>query len=311
LTDPRGAPQPESAVPSVPVTAPITVGLVGAGPWAAKAYAPMLAAGPETRLECVWARRPEAARELAGRHASEPAGSFDELIGRCDAVAFAVPPDVQAEMAVVAARAGRHLWLDKPLALTVDAAERVVDAADRAGVVTQLMLTHRYRPKTVEFLEAARTLRPLGGRFAFLCGAFLDGPYATPWRKQHGALFDLGPHAFDLIEEVLGPIERIRALGDPRRWVSLACEHAGGAISDVSLSGVLRLPQTICRFEVFGVSGSLEFDGVAGAHAEPWSAARRSFAEAVRSGRSSALDARRGLRLQRVIEMANQALDEA
>ena len=58
---------------------PITVGLVGAGPWAEKAYAPMLAAGPETRLGCVWARRPEAARALAERHGAVVAPSFDEL----------------------------------------------------------------------------------------------------------------------------------------------------------------------------------------------------------------------------------------
>ena len=287
---------------------PLLVGLAGAGPWAEKAYAPMLAAGPETRLACVWARRPEVAQALAERHGARTAPRFEALLDACEAVAFAVPPDVQAELATIAARAGKHLMLDKPLALTLEAARRVVDAVDAAGVVTQLMLTHRYRPKTEAFLGAARGFGALGGRLAFLSGAFLDGPYASAWRREHGALLDLGPHALDLIEAALGPIEEIAGRGDPRRWVSLACTHAGGVVSELSMSGVLRLPQSVLRIELYGAAGALEFDAVAAAVDEPWSRARLTFAEAVRAGRSPELDAHHGLRLQTLIDRAQRAL---
>src|SRR5882672_5619329 len=176
----------------------LSVGLVGAGPWAEKAYAPMLAAGPETRLAAVWARRPEAARELAARFGAEAAPSFDALLERVEAVAFAVPPDIQAELATRAARAGKHLMLDKPLALTLDQAERLVGEVEAAGVVSQLMLTQRFRPSVTAFLERARGFGAIGARLAFVSGAFVRGAYATPWRREHGALHDLGPHAFDL-----------------------------------------------------------------------------------------------------------------
>lgn len=288
--------------------APLSVGLVGAGPWAAKVYGPMLAAGPETRLACVWSRRPEAARALAAAHGSEAADSFEALLARCEAVAFAVPPDVQAELAVVAARAGRHLMLDKPLALALEPARRLARAVDEAGVVTQLMLTHRYRPRTAEFLAAARSFEAVGARLAFLSGAFLRGPYANAWRREHGVLHDLGPHAFDLLEAALGPIERIAALGDPRRWVSLACVHAGGAVSDIALSGVMRLPQTVFRLDLYGPGGALEFDLVAASGDDALGPARRTFAGAVRAGRPPALDVHRGVELQEIIERALGAL---
>jgi predicted dehydrogenase len=74
----------------------VAVGLVGAGPWAEMLHAPMLAGGPETTLAGVWARRPEAARALAEAHGSRAVGSLEELWEVCEAVAFAVPPDVQA-----------------------------------------------------------------------------------------------------------------------------------------------------------------------------------------------------------------------
>lgn len=287
---------------------PIDVGLVGAGPWAQKAYAPMLASGPETRLAAVWTRRPEAAQALAASHGSVAVESFESLLERCEAVAFAVPPDVQAELGVRAARAGKALLLDKPLALTLEAAERLARAVEESGVVTQLMLTHRYRSRTTSFLEQARAWDVIGGRLAFLSGAFIRGPYACAWRKEHGALHDLGPHAFDLLDEALGPIESIVGRGDPRRYVALSCRHASGAVTDVALSGVVPLEQTVFRLELYGPRGALEFDGVAAAAEEPWAEARRRFAEAFRGGKSSGLDVRRGLLLQRLIDQALRSL---
>ena len=289
-------------------TEPLAVGLVGAGPWATKAYAPMLSAGPETRLAGVWARRSEAAVGLARAHGSEPAPTFESLLERCEAVAFAVPPDVQADLASRAARARKHLLLDKPLALTLADARRLTEIAEASGVVSQVMLTHRFRPATAEFLERARASDAIGARLAFLSGAFVRGPYATAWRQRHGALHDLGPHAFDLLEAALGPIDHLAGAGDPRGWVTLACRHASGAVSDLSLTGVLALPQSIFRFDCYGPQGVLEFDAVAASADEPWTLARRTFAAAVRAGRSPALDVRHGLRLQELIERGLRAL---
>ena len=288
---------------------PLRVGLAGAGPWARKAYAPMLAAGPETLLAGVWARRPEAAHELAAAHGTAAFAEFDALLERCDAVAFAVPPHVQVELAIRAARAGRHLMLDKPLAIALEGAQRLVDEIERAGVVSQLMLTQRFRPSARRFVEAARRVPAIGARLAFLSSAFVRGPYATTWRRQHGALHDLGPHAFDLLVAALGPIVRIAGRGDPRRWVSLACEHQSGAVSDVVMSGVMQLPQSVFRIEVYGEAEVVEFDGVAAAGESPWAAARGAFADAVRTRRDGELNVRRGLMLQEVIERAMQALD--
>ena len=287
---------------------PIAVALVGAGPWAAKAYAPMLASGPETRLAVVWSRTPEAARALAAAHGAEAAETFDALLERCDAVAFAVPPDVQAEMAIRAARAGKALLLDKPLALTLEAAERLAREVAEAGVVTQLMLTHRFRSRTAEFLARAREWEAFGARLAFLSSAFIRGPYACPWRREHGALHDLGPHAFDLLDAALGPIESIVGRGDPRRFVALGCRHASGAISEVALSGVTPIEPTIFRLDLFGPRGALEFDAVAASVEEPWAEARRRFAKAFRGGQPGPLEVQRGLLLQRLIDRALRSL---
>ncbi|PSK95944.1 putative dehydrogenase [Murinocardiopsis flavida] len=288
------------------MTAPVGVGLIGAGPWAAAMHAPVLAAGPETALTAVWARRPDAAHALAARHGATAAGSVAELFDRCEAVAFAVPPDVQAELAPLAARAGKALLLEKPLALTLDGARRVAGAVADAGVVSQLVLTKRYHPATRAFLAAARRQPVAGARSCYLHGAFLGGELATQWRVEHGALLDLGPHLLDLLDAAVGPIVAVRSTGDARRWIELTCEHDNGAVSQASLSGAVRLPRARTRIELFGPEEELVFDSAGIDHDECRPVLRREFAAAVRSGHSPELDAQRGLRLQELIAMAQE-----
>jgi predicted dehydrogenase len=116
-------------------------------------------------------------------------------------------------------------------------------------------------------------------------------------------LLDLGPHVLDVLQAALGPIEHIQGTGDPRRWVTLACVHAGGAVSAVALSGSIRVDQVIRRYELFGSEGVLEWDASIRKDA-PWDRIRREFAAAVRAGRPHALDVRHGLRLQELLERA-------
>jgi predicted dehydrogenase len=263
----------------------------------------------------VWARRPEAAAALAEAHGSRAVGSLEELWDVCEAVAFAVPPDVQAELAVAAARAGRHLLLDKPVALTVAAAEELAAAVGEAGVVSQMVLTNRYGPTGRAFLAAAEEFEVVGARCASLSGALLHkSPFATPWRHRYGALFDVGPHLFDLVEAAVGPVEELSGRGDPLRWVSLICRHAGGQVSEISMSLTLPLVPTLFECSLYGPSGALTYrrpPDPAAAAAELQAAAatlRREFAAAVTSGNPTALDVNRGLRLQRLIDAAARSL---
>ncbi|MFC5801913.1 Gfo/Idh/MocA family protein [Streptomyces formicae] len=283
---------------------PVKVGLVGAGPWARAMHARMLAAGPETELAAVWARRPEAARGTAEPYGATAVASFGELLDRCEAVAFAVPPAVQAELAVRAAQSGRHLLLEKPLGPDVSSARKVADAVAEAGVVSQLVLTKRYHPATREFLREAARLEVTGARSCYLHGAFLGGDFATAWRLEHGALLDLGPHLLDLLDTAVGPITTVRATGDPRRWVELTCEHENGAVSQASLSGTVNLPRARTRIELFGPEHELVYDTADIDHEECWPVLRREFAHAVRTGQPTPIDAARGLRLQELMDLA-------
>lgn len=286
---------------------PVSVGLIGAGPWAGMIHAPKLAAGPDTRLAGIWARRPEAARELAARHGTRSFELLDELFDHCDAVAFCVPPGVQAELGVLAAQAGKALLLEKPLADSLDGARRLADAVAEAGVATQMVFSFRYATATTAFLEKAAGIEPFGGYAANIGGALHGGPFATPWRLERGAILDVGPHMLDLLDAALGPIAGVRAHGNSLGWVGLLLEHETGAVSEASLTMAATGDLPDARVEVFGRKGSATlFGAMLGDDAFERMVAQ--FAQTVRNGGGHPLDAAHGLRLQRIIAEAERQL---
>jgi predicted dehydrogenase len=280
--------------------APVRVGVVGAGPWATMFHAPLAASGPETTLSGIWARRPDAAAELAAVHATPAFESFDELLAVSDAIAFAVPPDVQAEMAVQAAEAGKALLLDKPLALDVTAAERVVDAVDAARVGSIVVFTMRFAAEVRQFVADSRRVEPIGAQMTMVASAFLSGPFSnSPWRHERGALMDLGPHAIDLVTAALGPAAEISSRRSRAGWVSISIEHESGSVSDLSLCGAACGDQPP-RVTVWGRDAMTEFSwGGDFDHQRQWTTLRSEFAAVARSGAPHECDARRGLQIQR------------
>jgi predicted dehydrogenase len=288
---------------------PVRFGLVGAGPWAARVHAPAIAAHQDTELVAVWARRPEAADAIARQHGAAVATDVDALFADVDAVAFAVPPSVQAELAGRAAAAGRHLVLDKPVAGTAAEAERLADAVTGAGVGSAVMLTLRYAPEVIEWVTTARTAGGWAtGNVTWYGGALLAGPYSTsPWRQERGGLLDVGPHVFDLLDAALGPIEDVLAAthGDHDVWHVLLA-HENGVRSTVSVSSALPIEKAV-GVTLYGKAGRLALPEVVTPAEHCYARLLTDLVALVRAGRPGhPLDVRHGLRLQRLIERAER-----
>lgn len=286
----------------------LAVGLVGAGPWAAMVHAPTFAGGPETTLAGVWARRPEAARQLAERHGAPAVDDVDELFERSDVVAFAVPPDVQAPLATRAARTGTAVLLEKPVAADLPGAEELAHAVGAAGVASLVVLSWRYAAPVRRFLDAAQTFDASGGSGRFVSSSALGGPFATPWRLDRGPLLDLGPHVVDLLDAALGEVTAVHAVGDRHGWVNLVLEHADGRTSSASLCASAAVDPSRAGVELYGRDGVLEIDCTGAADKTAFVTLRRELVEAVREGRGHPLDVHRGLHLQRLLHEAEQQL---
>jgi predicted dehydrogenase len=291
----------------------LRVGLVGGGPWARNVHGPGLAAHPATEITAVWTRRPEVAGELAAEFGGRACDRLDDLLDDVDVVAFAVPPQVQGQLAVRAATAGRHLICEKPLAGSVEDARAVETAVQRAGVHSSMVLTLRHAPAVREWL-AGLPSAPAGPKTVasarWLSGALLGGPYsASPWRIEHGALLDVGPHVIDLLEAAVGPVASVGWAhhDEPDLW-RFGLVHEGGARSTVTMSTRLPIDPTETEFAVFGPGVSHRLAGRSADAATCYAALLDELVAAVAgTAPAPALGVGRGLRLQELIEQVRAA----
>jgi predicted dehydrogenase len=216
-------------------------GLVGTGYWAKITHAPALASTPGAELAAVWGRAAAAAAALAADHGACAVEDFGAFLDGVDAVAFAVPPHVQAPLAIRAAKAGKHLLLEMPIALSADDTDKLVAAVEEAQVASVVFFTWRFNPEIRAWLtdEQARggwEGEGWAGGAAIWLGTSLDEgkPFNTPWRREKGALWDLGPHLVGMLWACLGPVTEVTAVAGKADVVHLVLRHESGATSTVT-----------------------------------------------------------------------------
>lgn len=219
----------------------VRVGVVGSAHWARAVHVPG-ARSAGAQVAGLWSRTRSSTRAAAAECGVEAVDSFEELLEAVDIVTMAVPPYAQADLAVQAARAGRHLLLDKPLATSLAAAEAVGDAV-RSNEVACLVFHTRHFVPEIEAAVAFAAAQEFGhGEIHLHYPVLTDpaSPYAAnAWRHTDGAAYwELGPHALSSSIPVLGPVTSVRARREegPERTVAWTTTHAGGAVCDYSLS---------------------------------------------------------------------------
>jgi predicted dehydrogenase len=237
-------------------------GLVGTGHWARITHAPALASTPGVSLAAVWGRNPGAARSLAAEHGAAAFTDVGAFLEAVDAVAFSVPPHVQAPLAIRAAEAGKHLLLEKPVALSVPEADKLVAAVSVSGVATVVFFTLQFNTEIRAWLtdERARGGWSGGGwsgGVAIWLGSALqpDSPFNTPWRRDKGGLWDLGPHVVSMLWACLGPVTSVTAVSGGIDVTHLVFGHRSGASSVATVTLSAPEPAAGTSLFVWGEAG--------------------------------------------------------
>lgn len=175
------------------------VGIVGGGYWGSK-HVRVLSDLDAVDQVVLVEPRPERRQELCHAHPGLRAETrLDDALDDVDALVVATPAGTHAELAGTAIEAGKHVLVEKPLAVDVGEANDLVAAADRAGVT--LMVGH-----TFEYSPAVRRLRDVVsrgelGRVLFLHGARLNLGLYQP---DVNVVWDLAPHDVSIANFVLG-----------------------------------------------------------------------------------------------------------
>ena len=238
-------------------------------------------------LRCVCARHIEHAREAA-RAAGFEAYTDDwrEVIARpdVDVVSICTPNDRHEEMAVAALRAGKHVYIDKPLSVTADSADRIAAEAARAKGFTRVAFNNRFLPATLrakELVEEGRIGQVLTFSARYLHSGSIDPARPIGWKQQlqGGVILDLGSHVLDLVTWLAGWPERAfcathtlydrRPTRDGGEEAALSEDHAqvllrmpNGALGSVEASKIATGTNDELLLELRGTKGALRFNSM-------------------------------------------------
>jgi predicted dehydrogenase len=244
------------------------IAIVGTGMWAPRLADAATRAGLE--LVTCFSRDEGRRAEFAQRFGCEAAASLEDAIGHpgVEGVLLATPNDVHEGQALACAERGRHVFVEKPIADSVEAAERMRRTCSEAGVT--LMVGHAFRR-----LGAARRVKELLDQGALgrvvLAEANLSLPGALrpeAWRAHRernpgGPIMQLGIHHVDTLSYWLGPVARasgrfarLHTPADIDDVGVVTLEFESGALA--SLTGSYVSPKTF-SLRLFGTEGVLDY----------------------------------------------------
>ena len=317
-------------------------GIVGLGKVAREEIAPALTSLPGSTLAAVAGRDADRAAQFAATHgAARSYGDYQDLLEDpgVQVVYVATPNALHAEQVVRAARAGRHVLCDKPLALDAEQARSVVQECRQAGVLLGLMFQTRRQGGVAEVrdaIAAGEIGRVVAVSVEMGTGrTLLKGWRTDPALAGAGTTNNLGVHAYDLLSHLLGQ-DVVEVTAMTAREEGLALETvamsllrmSGGALAQVNVNQSVAMP--FADVVVHGTKGRVVGRGTSRMNmrgtwtvstaagertldVDSFSAYRDTladFADAVRSGREPSPSGLDGLRSVEVVAALTRSAAE-
>lgn len=263
----------------------IRFAIIGCGRIAPK-HAESIVALPEAELVAVCDIVPELAQAFADKYGAAPYTDYQEMLKRqdIDVVAIATPSGIHAEIGIAAAEAGKHVLVEKPMAMTLKTADALIAACRKAGVKLGVIHQNRFNA-SIKLLRKALT----DGRFGRLTHGQAsvrwnrnDNYYKqAPWRgtklQDGGVLMNQSIHNIDLLQWTFGPVESV--FGYTETFMrKIEMEDMGAAVIKFKNGaiGIIEAASTIYpknieeTLNVFGETGSVIVGGIAVNRVEVW-----------------------------------------
>ncbi len=232
----------------------LRIGVVGTGSLGFH-HARILRDVPDLEMRGVYELRPERAQEVNRELGVEVHGSLEALLDTVDAVVVAVPTVEHEAVALAALERGVHVLIEKPMAPDLEAADRILSAAERTGALVQIGHVERFNPAILA--AEAYLERPL----------FIESHRIAPFVPRStdvAVVLDLMIHDVDLVCGLVGdPIKDIEAVGLPVLTPNVDIANArltfqGGAVANLTASRVSL--EKMRKLRIFQRSGYLSLN---------------------------------------------------
>lgn len=248
-------------------------GVAGLGRFSEMTMIPTLINMRRTRLLSVYSGDIKRAKSIADKYAIQNHyGNYDDFLNSgIDAVYIGSINSNHYEQAVLAAKAGKHLLIDKPMAITSDQAKEIIEVAKENKVQAAVNYVYRFHPLTIKVKEIIDSM--LLGKIISISGQFcINLPPGDNFRYNReesggGAIRDLGTHIIDLFRYLIGEISSIDGVIDNVVYKTEVEDYAAGMIKfDKGSYGYFNVaysvPRAFNRIEIVGSKGSLSIDNL-------------------------------------------------
>jgi predicted dehydrogenase len=253
--------------------APLRVASLGMG-WWSDVLADAAKRSTEIEIVACYTRSTDKRRAFAEKYGCRPAASYEEILRdpSISAIINTTPNNVHLETTRAAAEAGKHVFLDKPIANTVAEGRAIAEACQKAGVVLALGYQRR-RESHFRWIKAEIDAGRFGKLVQAECNISRDrlGQIdLSSWRYQAagmpgGVMLQIGIHYVDVLEMLLGPVARVSARlaqlvlpGDNPDIANMILEHENGAISNLTAS--YASASEFYMMNVYGKEASAYYD---------------------------------------------------
>jgi myo-inositol 2-dehydrogenase/D-chiro-inositol 1-dehydrogenase len=267
----------------------VNFGMIGYGLWGSY-HARAIERAEQAELKAIAVASEATAAKARGQHAAEVYTDYRNLLARddIDAVSVAVPNHLHHEVAMAALRAGKHLLLEKPMALTVEHCQDIIDEAAGRGLQVQIGLESRYSPlwgKIKQYVDEGKIGVLKSASIHLSRFPYRDG--SAGWRKDFSRVGNW------ILEEPIHFYDRVRwyfegseepvslyALGNSResRWEDHDLFENITTVISFSKGGYATVNQTLAAYghhltgELIGAEGVIKawWSGVSERIPEPF-----------------------------------------
>jgi predicted dehydrogenase/aryl-alcohol dehydrogenase-like predicted oxidoreductase len=253
---------------------PIRWGIIGPGT-IARTFADGIAHSRTGKLAAIATRNPEKPGLAENFPGARIVKGYEALLqdSEIDAVYIAVPHTGHAEWAIKAIRAGKHVLVEKPIALTSFDAEAIYQEAKKAGVFAGEAFMYRVHPQTAKIVELVKsgaigTVRIIRSSFGFNMGTFRPEHRLFANETAGGGILDVGGYPVSMARLIAGAAEgkpfvepeKVAGVGHlghsgVDEWASAVLKFPGGIIAEVSCSIMANQDNTL---RIIGSEGRIE-----------------------------------------------------
>jgi myo-inositol 2-dehydrogenase/D-chiro-inositol 1-dehydrogenase len=196
----------------------INIGIIGAG-YIGGVHSSVLARDERVRVAAVHDVVRERAEHLARASGATVAHSAEELISGVDALYITTPNAKHTELAVAAARAGKHVFCEKPMATSLSDARAVMQAAEQSGALFQVGHNRRFAPvyTTLKRMLSEKST-PHSAHIKMNRGELINPAWVANPELTGGFLYETTIHMFDMMRFLFGEVAHLSALGSTHEY---------------------------------------------------------------------------------------------